>query len=167
MKNIQSINMEVKFNEYYERMYAMDNDHFYNMFDEKSVSSSMVERETSGENTTESERNRFPIKAGIGVRFSADTPDFCKDWTVDHEKEYEIINWFNQWIENNLKSVLTKENAEDLTEDERFSLAYSAGAKFNWFMVDGKFKGQTEPCGIIKDGDKWVVLTKDGGWITK
>jgi hypothetical protein len=30
-------------------------------------------------------------------------------------------------------------------------------------MVDGKFKGQTEKCGIIKDGDKWVVLTHNDG----
>lgn len=161
--------MEVKFNEYYERMYAMDNEHMYGLFNnQQSVSSSMVERETSGENITESERNRFPIKAGIGVRFSADTPNFYKQWSVDSEKELQKhIKAFDEWILENLETLYPKEKPEDLTENERFSLAYHAGVKANWFMVDGKFQGQTEPCGIIKDGDKWVVLTKDGGKIMK
>lgn len=145
-------------------MYVKDNDHFYNMFDEQSVSSSMVERETSDENITESERNRFPIKAGIGVQFSADAPDFCKKWQLDNENDFQnTLNIYNNWISDNLKSVSTKQKAEDLTEDERFALAYSAGVKCNWLMVDGKFKGQTEKCGIIKDGDKWVVLTHNDG----
>jgi hypothetical protein len=74
---------------------------------------------------------------------------------------------FDDWILENLKNLYPKDNPEDLTEDERFSLAYHAGVKVNWFMVDGKFKTQTEKCGIIKDGDKWVVLTENGGWITK
>lgn len=39
------------------------------------VSSSMVERETSGENTAEPVRDRFPVKAVIGVRFPADAPN--------------------------------------------------------------------------------------------
>ena len=38
------------------------------------VSSSMVERETSGVNTAEPARDRFPVKAEIGVRFPADAP---------------------------------------------------------------------------------------------
>ena len=159
--------MEVKFNEYYERMYAMDNEHMYNMFDQQSVSSSMVERETSGVNITESERNRFPIKAGIGVRFSADTPALYEKLNVGHEKEYEIINHFHDFISNSLKSVSIKEKREDLTQDEEFALAYSAGVKINTMIVDGKFKMQTENCGIVKDGDKRVVLTENGGWITR
>ena len=100
-------------------------------------------------------------------KFKLDLPNPHTDWTVDHEKEYEIINWFNQWINDNLKTAAIKEKAEDLTEDERFAMAYSAGVKFRWLMVDGKMKGETEKCGIIKDGDKWVVLTENGGLITK
>ena len=41
----------------------------------KCVSSSMVERETSGVNTAEPGRDSSPVKAVIGVRFPADAPN--------------------------------------------------------------------------------------------
>ncbi len=123
----------------------------------------MVERETSGENTTESERNRFPVKAGIGVRFSVDTPSLYEEWNSENEEQFQkTIKAFDMWILENIKTAYPKEKPEDLTEDEKFSLAYHAGVKANWFMVDGKFQGQTEPCGIIKPDGKWVVMFGNG-----
>lgn len=96
------------------------------------------------------------------IKFNLDTPDFRKKWQLENEIDFQKhIKAFDEWILENLKNLYTKEKPEDLTEDERFSLAYHAGVKANWFMVDGKFKGQTEPCGIIKSDGKWVVLTKD------
>jgi hypothetical protein len=70
-------------------------------------------------------------------------------------------------IENNLKSAIKKEKVEDLTEDEKFAIAHSAGVRMNNLVVDGICKLQTEKCGIIKDGDKWVVLTENEGYITE
>lgn len=75
-------------------------------------------------------------------------------------------NVIHDFINNNLKSALKKDNVEDLTEDEKFAIAHSAGVRMNNLIVDDKFRLQTEKCGIIKDGDKWVVLTKDNGWIS-
>lgn len=66
------------------------------------------------------------------------------------------------FINDNLKSALEKDNVEDLTENEKFAIAHSAGVRMNRLVVDGQHRLQTEPCGIIKDGDKWVVLTKNG-----
>lgn len=71
------------------------------------------------------------------------------------------------FINDNLKSALKKDNVEDLTDDEKFAIAQSAGVRMNNLMVDDKFKLQTEKCGIIKDGDKWVVLTENEGWIMR
>lgn len=65
------------------------------------------------------------------------------------------------FIGDNLKSALKKDNVEDLTEDEKFTIAFSAGVSVNRLVVDDKFNLRTEPCGFIKDGDKWVVLTKN------
>jgi hypothetical protein len=76
----------------------------------------------------------------------------------------QILN-FNKFIHGNMVSAVSKERSE-LTENEEFALAYSAGVRLIYPMgEDGKFKTQTEPVGILKDGDKWVVLTKGDGWI--
>jgi len=82
-----------------------------------------------------------------------------------HEATQNQISNFNKFIHDNMVSAVSKERSE-LTESEEFALAYSAGARITYYMGDdGKLMPQTEPVGIVKDGDKWVVLTKDNGWI--
>jgi hypothetical protein len=82
-----------------------------------------------------------------------------------HEATQNQISNFNKFIHDNMVSAVSKERTE-LTESEEFALAYSAGARITYYVRDdGKLKPQTEPVGIIKDGDKWVVLTKNNGWI--
>jgi len=91
--------------------------------------------------------------------------DFEKFREEVHEATQNHISNFNKFIHDNMVSAVSKERSE-LTQNEEFALAYSAGARLISSMgVDGNFKIQTEPVGIIKDGDNWVVLTKDNGWI--
>lgn len=92
-----------------------------------------------------------------------------KNWDVDKETLYHgissnYIDIYFDFIEMNLKSAIDKERREDLTPDEEFALAYSAGVRVDNFAVDGVRKYRTEPCGIFKDGGKWVVLTHNDGW---
>lgn len=95
-----------------------------------------------------------------------------KNWDVDKETLYQgissnFVDIYMDFIENNLKSASNKERREDLTPDEEFALAYSAGVIVDNFDEGGVRKYRTEPCGIFKDGDKWVVLTENRGWITR
>ena len=97
------------------------------------------------------------------INFNINTPNLYKEWTDENEREFQkTLKAFDEWVLYNIKNAYPKEKPEDLTEDEKFSLVYHAGVKANWFMVDGKFKGQTEPCGIIKPDGKWVVMFGNG-----
>ena len=97
------------------------------------------------------------------IKFNTNTPSLYEGWNSENEQEFQkTIKAFDGWILENIKTAYPKEKPEDLTENERFSLAYHAGVKANWFMVDGKFKGQTEPCGIIKPDGKWVIMFGKG-----
>lgn len=92
-----------------------------------------------------------------------------KNWDVDKETLYQgissnYVDIYFDFIEKNLKSASDKERREDLTLDEEFALAYSAGVRVDNFDDGGVRKYRTEPCGIFKDVDKWVVLTHNGGW---
>jgi hypothetical protein len=75
------------------------------------------------------------------------------------------LSQFREYVNEKLKSALTKERSE-LTNDEEFAIAYSAGVEIRTILNEnGKWMQQTEPTGIIKDGGKWVVLTNTNGWI--
>lgn len=102
------------------------------------------------------------IRPKLNFEYKSDRPLY-ESWSVENEKIIQnTIKAFDAWILENLKSLYSKESPDDLTEDERFALVHHAGAKTTWFMVDGKFKGQTEPCGIIKPDGKWVVMFGNG-----
>jgi hypothetical protein len=95
-----------------------------------------------------------------------------KNWDVDKETLYQgissnYLDIYFDFIKNNLKSAIDKERREDLTPNEEFALAYSAGVGVDNFTEGDVMKYRTEPCGIFKDGDKWVTLTHNDGWITK
>jgi hypothetical protein len=87
-------------------------------------------------------------------------------YSVELEQELQSeMSIFTAFIHDNVKSAIPKERSE-LTQNEEFALAYSAGVRVNSYIDEnGYWKQQTEPVGIIKDGDKWVVLTKNNGWI--
>lgn len=106
-----------------------------------------------------------------------DAPDYTgKSNKMPFKTNFEYKSDFNaenhikivtDFINDNLKSAMKKDNVEDLTDDEKFAIAHSAGVRMTNLMVDDKFKLQTEKCGIFKDGDKWVVLTENEGWVTR
>jgi hypothetical protein len=91
--------------------------------------------------------------------------DRSPHWIGRYDNALDAVTEFNKFVYDNVKNAISKERSE-LTQNEEFSLAYSAGARINSYVdEDGHWKTQTEPVGIVKDGDKWVVLTKNGGKI--
>ena len=56
---------------------------------------------------------------------------------------------------------MPKEPSE-LTEDERFAIAYFAGVPVYWRLGEGdKMKASTAPCAIVKVNGKFIVGHKD------
>lgn len=78
----------------------------------------------------------------------------------DMEAEFDILMEFHKKLYNDIETANKKEYTSDLTEDEKFALAYSAGVSIESIMNDGKFKFRSEPCGLYKHNGEWRVVTK-------
>lgn len=66
-------------------------------------------------------------------------------------------------LEKAALSASKKTNADELTEVEKFSLAYYAGVPFDFPKSPDSFKYtlRSKPCGIFHNGEKWVVTMRE------
>lgn len=72
---------------------------------------------------------------------------------------------YTRWRDDLMKTVETTadvERAEDLTEAQKFAIAYTSGARASYESDERGLNGvvTTEPCAICKMDGKWRVFTQ-------
>lgn len=80
---------------------------------------------------------------------------------LDHELSTIVDDFMADCMVKLWQSAMPKEPSE-LTENERFAVAYFAGVPIHWRFGEGDtLKAKTNPCAIAKVGGKFIVGHKD------
>lgn len=72
------------------------------------------------------------------------------------------VDFFNQ-VTKDATSAIAKRNADELTEQEKFALAYFARVPMQQQDMRAPSVGftmTTVPCGFFHDGEKWIVTMR-------
>lgn len=76
---------------------------------------------------------------------------------LEGAKAFDASQFMANYLRETALAALPK-TVEELSQNERFAIAFYAGVKMQSQMLsDGRMNWTTEPMSIVKDGDKFIV----------